>query len=265
MAYNILAENGIAGIEIAPGMLFPDAENKFDPSPAMIRTRLAEISDAGLVPVSMQSLLFGVEDVALFGTNTQRAGFSAALRRAIRLASKLRIGHLVLGSPHERAIPPDMPTAEARRIATNILGALADEAQTLGCRIGLEPNPAIYGTNFATHTAEAGRIVRNIGRPGLCLTLDMGALILNAEMPQIEEIAAEYGSWIGHVHISEPQLAPAPEQPETAARLIHALEKSGYAGWVSLEMRSAGEAPCATLRRALEKLTMARTLTDNYS
>lgn len=256
-AYGRMAANGIAGLEIAPGLLFADAADPFDPPADLRRLRLKEISDAGLAPVSMQSLLFGVSGVALFGTAAQRMAYLAALKRAIRLAGELAIPHLVLGSPRERAIPTGMTLSEASAIAAEILEDLADHATAHGCRIGLEPNPEVYGTNFATHTHEADRIVRKVARPGLCLTLDIGNLHVNGEIGDLERIVAQSADLLGHVHLSEPDLNLAPAESATAARVIAALLECGYAGWISIEMRSAGLQSLAALDTALETLGTA--------
>ena len=216
-AYQLLIEHDVAGLEIAPGMLFADAEDAFNPPAALIRQRLLEVADVGLTPVSMQSLLFRVKDAALFGNMDQRQAYVAALGRAIRLAATLDIPHLVLGSPRERAIPDGMPDTEAEQIAVDMLAQIAELAQVQGCSIGLEPNPAIYGTNFATHTDHAARLVRKIAHPGLCLTLDIGNLQINGEMHDLEQIVARNADIIGHVHLSEPELALTPRNAKVAA------------------------------------------------
>ena len=259
-AYQLLIEHNVAGLEIAPGMLFADAEDVFNPPAALIRQRLAEIADVGLTPVSMQSLLFGVKDVALFGNMDQRRAYIAAFGRAIRLAAALNIPHLVLGSPRERAIPDGMPDTEAEQIAVDMLTQISELAQVDGCRIGLEPNPAIYGTNFATHTDHAAWLVRKIAHPGLCLTLDIGNLQINGEMHDLEQIVASNADVIGHVHLSEPELVLTPGSAKMAAQVIKALQDVDYPNWLSLEMRASGAASCDALLLALARLDSARTL-----
>ncbi|SMO78485.1 sugar phosphate isomerase/epimerase family protein [Paracoccus laeviglucosivorans] len=257
-AYRLMAGHGITGIEIAPGMLFADADDAFDPPPNLIRQRLAEIEAAGLVPVSMQSLLFGVKDVALFGNAAQRQAYVAALSRAIRLAGALGIPHLVLGSPRERVVPDDMPPTEAASIATDIFARLGGLAQSCGCRLGLEPNPAIYGTNFATHTDVTAGIVRDVAHPGFCMTLDIGSLHINGELSDLPQIMNRDSDIIGHAHLSEPQLTLAPNDVGTAARIVSVLRESAYAGWLSIEMRASGPESCAALGVALTRLRDAR-------
>lgn len=256
-AYQVLIDLGITGLEIAPGMLFADVPDAFAPPDWLLKERVQEVSRAGLSLVSMQSLLFGVRDVQLFGAPEQRTNYATALKRAVRLASSLSIPHLVLGSPKERVIPVGMAPDEVLRIASDTLGDIADYAVAQGCRIGLEPNPEVYGTNCATNTKSAGEIVRQINHPGVILTLDVGSLLVNGELPNIVPITTAYADLIGHVHVSEPQLAPAPNDPATAARVIAALSATGYGGWVSLEMRASGDTSIEVLRMALGRLGTA--------
>lgn len=259
-AYGLLQTHQVAGLEIAPGMLFADADDAFAPPAQLVHQRLAEIAAAGLKLVSMQSLLFGVKGVALFGDADQRQAYVAALVRAIGIAARLEIPHLVLGSPRERNIPDGMPAEEAARIAADVLATLADLAQAQGCRIGLEPNPAVYGTNFATHTDSAAATVRAVGHPGLCLTLDIGNLHINDEMDGLRAVVGRNVDLIGHAHLSEPQLALAPQTVETAVDVVSALKGSGYQGWLSIEMRESGERSLDALVLSLERLNVARGL-----
>jgi sugar phosphate isomerase/epimerase len=254
LAYLILAEYGVKGLEIAPGLLFSDAADPFIPTQVMIEERLSEIERAGLQLVSMQSLMFGATDVRLFGSDRQRLNFISAIGRAIDLAARLAIPHLVLGSPRERAIPEAMSKDNATSVASRALVQLACAAHASRCAIGLEPNPAIYGTNFINTTSEAISLICAINCAGLALNLDVGSILANDEIANLESIVREHVEIIGHVHISEPFLAPAPADVRTTERLIEALDMAGYARWTSLEMRSTGETWRETLQQSLQRL-----------
>ena len=259
-AYRLLRDQGITGLEIAPGLLFADAANAFAPAPGLVSERLAEIEDAGLTLVSMQSLLFGTRNAALFGSAEQRGNFIAGVKKAIDLAAELAIPHLVLGSPKERAVPDGMSESEAGRIADEALAELAAYATPRGCRVGLEPNPAIYDTNFATTTPAAINIVRRINQSGMMLTLDIGGMLANKELPTMDEMLKEHIDLVGHVHVSEPFLAPAPADEATAAFVLRSLQALGYSKWISVEMRSAGDDWDQNLRKALDRLNAARSV-----
>ena len=267
-AYRILAEAGIGGLEIAPGLFLPHAEDPFRPSRVEKDAALAPMRDAGLTLVSMQSLLFGVQGAALFGTEAERATFEAAMLRAIDLAGELAIPKMVFGSPRQRAIPDGLDPSAAETRAVEVFRKLGDAAQSAGTRIALEPNAPDYGTNFLNRVEETAAFVRRVDHPAVALNFDVGALHAQGDFERIETIAPSVSDCTAHVHISEPALAPAPRDPEQAARVLTAMQRAGYNGWYSIEM--AATADCiqdltsAIARlRAAEAAAAGRTITDD--
>ena len=256
-AYALLAANGITGLEIAPGLLFSEAEDAFEPTPAEAEAAMAEVRDAGLELVSMQSLLFGVEGAALFGDAAARERLEQAMRRAIALAERFAIPNLVFGSPRQRVVPDGMSDGDAQALAADVFRRLGDAAFAAGCRIAVEPNPAAYGTNFLNRAAEALGFVEAVAHPAVSLNFDVGALHMNGDFEQVEDLAARAGGSISHVHFSEPQLAPAPARIEEAERVFAAVSRTGYDGWYSIEMIAQPEAPLAALEQGIGRLLAA--------
>ena len=255
-AYRLLARHGIVGLEIAPKLLFAESEDAFAPSPDEAARALDALGSAGLQLVSMQSLLFGAEGAALFGDQASRDRLIEATTRAIRLAGRFDIPNLVFGSPRQRDIPPDMAPAAAEAIALEVFHRLGDEAAKAGARLGLEPNPAAYGTNFLNRFEETEAFVRRLDHPAVRLILDGGALIMNDEMAVLEDMTPDRAAPISHVHISEPQLAPAPADPQTASQILGAMSAAGYGGWFSIEMK-APAGGLDDLDQALSRLSAA--------
>jgi len=256
-AYAALARRGVDGIEIAPGLLFPDAENSLEPDEADVDLALKELADAGLHILSMQSLLFGAEDVALFGSPEQRARFENAMTAAIAFAGRLGIPHLVFGSPRQRNIPSNMSDAEALEVAQMIFKRLGDRAEEAGARISMESNPAAYGTNFLTHFSDSARFVQELDHPAISLILDMGAMHMNDQAQQLDEIVRPHASRLAHVHISEPFLAPAPAETARAVPVFDFLRDIGYEGAVSIEMKATQDDPVHYMENALDRLLAA--------
>jgi len=256
-AYALLAANHIRGLEIAPGLLFSEARDAFEPTPAEAEAAMAEVRDAGLELVSMQSLLFGVEGAALFGDGSERARLEQAMLRAIRLAERFAIPNLVFGSPRQRVVPDGMSDDDARAQAAQLFRRLGDAALAAQCRIAIEPNPAAYGTNFLTHADEALAFVEMVAHPAIGLNFDVGALHMNDDFDGVEELAERAGSKISHVHFSEPQLAPAPARADQAERVFAAVSRTGYDGWYSIEMKTQPDAPLAALERGIGRLLAA--------
>jgi len=255
-AYAILRAGGFTGLEIAPGLFLAGAADPFDPTHAEADAALSAMAAAGLELVSMQSLLFGVTGAALFEGEGPRAVFVAAMERAIELARRLGVPNLVFGSPRQRAYPDSLSAAEAGEQAAGVFRLLGDRALAAGTRIAMEPNGRAYGTNFLNRVEEAEAFVRMVDHPGVVLNFDIGALHMEGDFDRIEAIAAAALPTIGHVHLSEPGLAPAPADPEQAARAIRALEAAGYDRWYSIEM-AATATPLADLEAAVGRLRAA--------
>ncbi len=232
-AYVLLQESGITGLEIAPGILFAGEADVFEPAADVARRAMQEIAQAGLHLTSMQAVFFGVEGAALFGTAEEQARFDQALRRAIAFASRFEIPNLVFGAPRQRVVPPDMPQAKAWDLALGRFGAWGKAAQAAGTILSVEANPAAYGTNFLNTLGETLDFVDRLAEPAVRLVLDTGAVRMNREVFDLAALASR----LGHVHLSEPHLAPAPAEMAPTAALLHGLAQAGYQGAVSIEMK----------------------------
>ncbi|MBA4766900.1 MAG: sugar phosphate isomerase/epimerase [Porphyrobacter sp.] len=256
-AYAILAEAGFTGLEIAPGLFFHAADDPFLPDTASAQAARAEMADAGLSLVSMQSLLFGVTGAALFEGPQARTAFETGMRRAIALAERFGIPNLVFGSPLQRRVPEGAAMAEAWEQAAEVFRTLGDAAAAADTRIAVEANPAAYGTNFCTTLDEALAFVALVDHPAVVPHLDLGAMHMNGDFAGVPGRLPALAPALSHVHVSEPDLAPAPADPAALAPVLRALRAAGYARAVSIEMKRAPEG-LATVRRAVAALAEAR-------
>ena len=258
-AYALLRECGIAGLEVAPGLLLAAAADPRAPTAAEIAAAKVRIDHAGLQAVSMQSLLFGVEGAALFEGEEPLARLCDAIERAMDLAAALAIPNLVFGSPRQRVIPDSLDHEAAHAHAEAVFRRLGNAAQGRQCRIAIEPNGATYGTNFLNTLDEALAFVERVAHPAVVLNFDIGALHMEGDFDRVEDIAARAAPHIGHVHISEPHLAPAPADAGQAGRVLRALNSAGYRGWCSIEM-AAEPQPLAALHDAIVRAQAAMAL-----
>lgn len=256
-AYAILAEAGLTGLEVAPGLLFHAAEDAFDPDPATARHAMREVEDAGLTLVSMQSLLFGVEGAALFGTAPERSAFERGMLRAISLAGRFGIPNCVFGSPMQRRVPEGMAMADAKEQAADVFRRLGDAATAAGTRITIEANPAAYGTNFCNTLEEAEVFVALVDHPAITLILDCGAMHMNGSFASLPAKLPALTPRLNHVHISEPHLAPAPADAAPLVPVLRGLRAAGYTKAVSIEMKRP-EAGLAEVRRSVARLVDAQ-------
>ena len=259
-AYALLRAHGVRGLEIAPALFFDRAADPFIPDDVEAERALAAMREADLALVSMQSLLFGVEGAALFEGGDAQDRFCSAMLRAIDLAGRFSIGNLVFGSPRQRNIPDGVSVEAAEAIAVPIFRRLGDAAGRAGTKLGIEFNPAAYGTNFLNDVDAAAAFVERVDHAAVTLILDLGAMHMNGEFARIGEVAASYADLISHVHLSEPRLGPAPASAAQAATVLSAMTNAGYPGWLSIEMKPQPELGLAALDDALSRLVEATDL-----
>jgi sugar phosphate isomerase/epimerase len=255
--YAMLAETGVRGLEIAPGRAFPNEPDPVAPSFLAIEGFLREMARRNLKLVSMQSLLFGLNEARLFGSEPQRECFEVGLSRAVTLAGQLAIPNLVMGSPTNRAIPDSMSSATAEDIAIGVFRRIGDLCLKVKAKLALEPNPAAYGTNFLTTIGETLAFVQRLDHPAVGVNFDIGSLHMNGERENGGEWFAKVGAFVSHVHISEPHLAPAPRDERDFEELARQILAQRYDGWFSIEMRAVGDDNLACVRESLTSCARA--------
>lgn len=226
-----LSELGITGIEIAPTAIWADPLA----AGAAARTKLrSQWEQRGFRIVALQALLYGHPELELFKTAGARASTLDYLQQMIAVARDLGADAMVFGSPKNRA-RGSIPAAEADAIAIDFFRAIGETASTMGVKFCIEPNPPAYGCDYLTTTAEVVGLLEQIAHPAVGINLDAGAIAINREDPvEAVRIAAP---WIGHFHVSEPNLAPITGEP-LHQLLGTALHEVGYKGWRSIEMRA---------------------------
>ena len=254
--YDLMAEAGVTGLEIVPGLFFHAAKDPFLPSPDVAQVALAEIADRGLTLVSMQSPLFGVSGAGLFEGAKATANLVRGMERAIALAGRFGIPNLVFGSPGHRRVPDGLPMNQAMDHAAKVFRSFAAAAQSAGTKIAIEANPAAYGTNFLNTLDEAVDFIARVDHPAVVSILDLGAMHMNGDFATTAARIPALLPRLNHVHVSEPNLAPAPCDAAALAPVIEALRMAAYDKSVSIEMKRPAEG-VAGVRAALERLVTA--------
>ncbi|MGE0704861.1 MAG: sugar phosphate isomerase/epimerase family protein [Vicinamibacterales bacterium] len=235
LAAAIMRDADVQGLEVAPTMLWPQPLDTPEPVLEAYRDRWL---DRGVRIVSLQALLFGRPELVLFADDATRRQTAEHLRGMARLAATLGASVMVFGSPGNRR-RGDLPFEAAMNVAASFFQSLAGQFEDLGLSLCIEGNPASYGCDFLTTTAEARELVRRIDRQGIRLQLDTSTMTVNGE-DYAKEIAASL-PFAGHFHASEPQLAPVGTGGTDHAAAASALRDGGYSGWVSVEMRERPE------------------------
>lgn len=242
----LLPRHGVDAIDVAPGKYFPDPGGA---TVDEIRRVRQWWSGRGIEITGMQALLFGTSGLNLFGEPASRAAMLGRLAAVCRVAGLLGATRLVFGSPRNRD-RSGLADEEVLAIAVAFFRELGQVAHDSGVCICLEPNPARYGCNFMTTTAEAASVVHAVGHPSIRLHLDTGTMTINGEDPA--ESIRRHCDIIAHVHASEPDLVPLGDGATDHGKVAGALRTHAPDRVVSIEMLTTGqEHPIAVIDRAL--------------
>jgi sugar phosphate isomerase/epimerase len=247
---DLLQRYAVAGIEVAPTMIWP---NPLDVTPAQAHDYRRRWEDRGMAIVAMQALLFGHPELVIFRDAAARQLTLEYLDRIFTLASWLGATRLVFGSPANRRVG-DLAAPASLAIAEQFFRRAGDAAAARGVMLCLEPNPRAYSCDFVNSSGEARALIARVGSPGFGLHLDAGAMTLEREVPS----AIVEGGLPKHFHISEPQLAPLGTGGVDHAGFAAALRDSAYDGWCSIEARRPEDQPAASTVEA----NLARAMKD---
>jgi len=220
----------VDAIDVAPGKYFSDIINTTDKEIANVKNWW---SQHGIEITGMQALLFGKTDLNLFGPKKSQDLMLDYLQAVCKIGSGLGAKRLVFGSPKNRN-RDGLNDKKAIDIATTFFHRLGDIAQLNDVLICLEPNPVCYDSNFMTNSIDTLSIVKHVAHPAIRMQFDTGALIINNENPAT--VLQECSSFIGHVHISEPNLVPLGDEKNDHIKISNALKQFLPNQLLSIEM-----------------------------
>lgn len=243
---NLLRVHGVDAIDVAPTKYFPDPAQASDAQLAAVKAWWAE---RGVAIIGMQSLLFGTQGLNLFGPPAVQQAMLDRFEAVCRVGAGLGATRLVFGSPRNRD-RAGLTDAQALDIAVSFFQRTGKLAGVHGVTVCLEPNPVRYGANFMTTTDEALQVVQAVAHPAIRLQFDTGTAAINGE--QLEDVLARCAAWVGHVHLSEPDLLPLGDGGTDHARMNAALLQHlpGMARTVEM-LATTAEPPLAAIDRAL--------------
>ena len=224
--YSYLNQVGFSGLEIAPTRIF--LENPFDKVQEAIAFKEKLHKKYNLEIASMQAICFGRNE-ALFGEESERNSIIEYIKKAIDFAQVLGCKNLVFGSPKNRIIKEGQ-----HDLALSLFLELGIYSEKRNTTFAIEPNPAIYGTNFLNTTQETIAFVKENNSKGLKVNIDLGTLIHNKEDLGLLQ---DNINLINHIHVSEPYLEQIKER-EIHLELYKMLKKSGYQKYISIEMKN---------------------------
>ncbi len=224
--YDYLQSAGFTGLEIAPTRIFPETPYQRLAEATTFSRGLKE--HFSLTIASMQSIWHGCPE-NLFGSEAERAHLLSYSKKAIDFAKRMDCPNLVFGCPKNRI----SISANDYAIAVDFFKELGAYALLHNTVLAIEPNPAIYGTNFITTTEEAFSLVKAVSSKGFLVNLDVGTMVHNDEDLAVVTSNLDL---VSHIHISEPFLQPIKH------RALHkALARLDYHRFVSIEMKNFGD------------------------
>jgi sugar phosphate isomerase/epimerase len=241
----LLIGRGVAGVEIAPTMLWPDWAGANTGAAGVFRQSIEAL---GLQIPALQSVLFARPDLQLFGDDSATKDLVTHLSTVAGLANALGAGAIVFGSPRNRD-RGELTHEEAMDRSIPVLRAIGDVCAAANTCFCLEPNPERYSCNFLTHWQDVAELVARVHHPGVGVHLDTACIHLAGDDP-VEAIAACAPS-LRHFHISEPELASLANPQIDHARIGAALRASSYQGYISIEMRRQPD-PAASVAQAID-------------
>jgi sugar phosphate isomerase/epimerase len=246
-ALAVLHRSRIRAIEIAPTRLWPGWQDASRPAAEAVS---AQYAAKGVSVGALQAILYGKPQYKLLGAKAEREGLVNHLRFCAELASAFGARSLVFGAPKNRELN-GLSQDIAFELARECFAAVAPDYERCGVCLCLEANPAQYGCQFLTDSAQAARLVRTVDSPGLRLHLDTACMYLAGE--DLPSAVRSNFDLVSHFHVSEPFLASMDSPVIDHALVASALRELNYSGWVSLEMREADE-PVPALGRAVDFL-----------
>jgi sugar phosphate isomerase/epimerase len=222
---------GYAGIEIAPFTIAKDAFHISAARRVEIR-RLAEKNDLEIT--CLHWLLAKTEGYYLTSPDpVLRQKTADYFLELIRLCADLGGHFMVLGSPLQRNILPNVTHEQAFDYAAEVLQKVVPMLETCDVQIAIEPL-APKETNFLTTAAETVRLIEKIGAPKrIALHLDCKAMC--SEEMSIPELIRENKEHLIYFHLNDPNFQGPGFGELDFLPIMAALLEIGYKGWASVE------------------------------
>ncbi len=226
------AELGYTGLEVAPFTLAPRITDVTSERRLMLRQ---QAESHGMQIIGLHWLLAKTEGLHLTTANaTVRRATSQYLTELGNACADMGGSLMVLGSPQQRNLEPGVSLDQAFDHAAEVLSGCLPALQDRGVRICLEPLTT-KETNFINTCADAMRLIQMVDMPNLCLHQDVKAM-LGAESESLPTLIERFAPHVGHFHVNDVNLLGPGMGPTDYVPIFRALQRTNYAGWVSVEV-----------------------------
>jgi sugar phosphate isomerase/epimerase len=230
-AFRLAAALGYTGLEIAPFTINVNAHD----IPKAKRAEVKGLADeAGLEIIGLHWLLAKTTGYYLTTPDdTVRKKTSDYIAELARLCRDLGGHVMVLGSPQQRNLLPEVTHEQAMELAADCLRRTMPTLEACGVTLAVEPLGPTDG-NFLL-TAELGRqLCEMVGSPHCRLHLDCKAMA--SEQKPIPQLIRENANLLEHFHANDPNLRGPGMGDLDFVPIFQALAEIDYRGWVSVEV-----------------------------
>lgn len=226
-----IAEVGYTGIELAPFTLAP----RITDVTRAKRQELRDIAEShGLTICGLHWLLAKTTGFHLTTSDDSIRNATSEYLIALGQACADFGGDImVFGSPMQRSRDESTSIEQAMDRAAGVFRKAMPALADCGVKIALEPLTP-KETNFLNTCADAVELMRRVGHPNLVLHQDVKAML--SESKSIPELISEYAAVTGHFHVNDDNLLGPGMGRTDYHPILEALLKTGYKGWVSVEV-----------------------------
>jgi sugar phosphate isomerase/epimerase len=227
-----IAEAGYTGIEVAPFTIGPDLRAVDSSVFSNMRTEAAR---HGLEVIGLHWLLAKTTGLYLTSPDQEtRRRTSDYLVFLAEICHRLGGSLMVFGSPAQRNLLPGVSREQAVDFACDVFAAAAPKFAELGVTLCLEPLTP-KETDFLNTCESAMEIINRLQHPAIMLHQDVKAM-LGGEQESIPTLIHRHRDHCRHFHVNDSNLLGPGMGPTDYHPILQALQQSGYAGWVSVEV-----------------------------
>ena len=226
-----MAETGYTGIELAPFTLAPRIT---DVSTEQRRELRAVAESHGLTICGLHWLLAKTEGLHLTTADTSvRRATARYLIDLGNACADLGGTVMVFGSPLQRNLMEGTTREQGMERAAEVFREAMPELADRGVKIVMEPL-TLKETNFINTCAEAVELMGMVDHPNFVLHQDVKAML--SETTPIPELIARHADVTGHFHVNDDNLLGPGMGRTDYHPIFEALLRTGYTGWVSVEV-----------------------------
>ena len=224
-------EVGYTGIEFAPVTLGTAAMDVSESRRAEIRDLLEKYQ---LESIGLHWLLAKTEGYYLTSPEAAvRERTSEYMRELARLCRDLNGSVMVLGSPLQRNLLPNVTLDQAMDYAAEVIRAALPALEDHQVTLALEPLGPAEGDFMLT--AESGiQLAQMIDSPQVRLHLDVKAM--SSEEKPIPDIIKDSREYLAHFHANDPNKRGPGMGDVDFVPIFQTLQEINYDGWVSVEV-----------------------------